>query len=237
VDGWNSEDVEEIVAGKRRMRVGRRRTGGIPRWVVLVVVVLLIGGAVGAYLWFTRPTGLKAIPNPAVVAPGGFRASIGANRTITIGLEVQNTADIPLTLIEARVVAPAGLTSTALTIVPPGDANQGFQLDGDLPPAAPVQLGTSDNDRNAVIAARFTVDCNGLLAADASLNEQIFVTIKVGNEQREEELTPPVVGDEPWLTGTAQRVCLDPLPTGDHPDTPLPPLPGSTETPTGGTNG
>ena len=71
-------------------------------------------------------------------------------------------------------------------------------------------LGTDPSNRNGIIAARFTVDCAGLLASGAATTEQIFVTVQVGTEQRVEELTPPVVGDTPWLTATAKRVCLDP---------------------------
>jgi hypothetical protein len=158
------------------------------------------------------------------VAPGGFRASIGANKTITVGLEIRNAADVALTVVAARIVAPAGLTSVKLTVVPVGDENKGFALEGDLPPATPVDLGTEPTNRNGIIAARFTVDCAGLLAAGASTGEQIFVTVQVGKEQREEELTPPVVGDTPWLTATAKRVCLDPISTATAAP-PLPPLP------------
>ena len=231
VDGWDSEDPKEIVVGDRRMRVGRRRAGRRPLAVAIAIVlaVAVVGLAVGGYFWFTRPTGLAAMPNPAVVAPGGFRATIGANNTITVGLEVRNTADNPLTLIEARIVAPAGLTSLQLAIIPTGDGNQGFALDGDLPPTAPVQLGTTAIDRNAIIAARFTVDCAGLLASGAATNEQIFVTVQVGDQQRVEELTPPAVGDLPWLTATAQRACLDPVST-ESPEPQLPPLPDPTAT-------
>jgi hypothetical protein len=85
-------------------------------------------------------------------------------------------------------------------------------------------LGTTDTERNAIIAARFTVNCAGLLAEGAETGEQIFVTVQVGDEQREEEITPPVVGDEPWLFGTARLACTEPVPTG----TPEPPLPPDT---------
>ncbi len=229
VAGWETEESEEIVVGKRRMRFGRRRSqqGPLTTIITIIVAVVVMGLAVGAYLWLTRPTGLAALPNPAVVPPGGFRASIGADNTITVGLEVRNTADVPITLIEARIVAPAGLTSVQLSIIPTGEGNEGFALDGDLPPAAPVVLGTTATDRNAIIAARFTVDCAGLLAAGGDTSEQIFVTVKVGDEQRVEELTPPAVGDLPWLTATGQRACLDPVTTAS-PEPPLPPLPDPT---------
>ena len=207
------------------MRVGRRRSHmrGL-RWIITGVVVVVAGGlAVGGY-YLSRPSGLATLPQQSVVAPGGFRASIGANKTITVGLEIRNAADVALTVVAARIVAPAGLTSVKLTVVPVGDENKGFALDGDLPAATPVQLGTQPTDRNGIIAARFTVDCAGLLAAGANTGEQIFVTVQVGQEQRVEELTPPVVGDTPWLTATAKRVCLDPISTATAAP-PLPPLP------------
>jgi hypothetical protein len=244
VDGWNQEEAEEIVTG-RRMRAGRRRipTSGL-RWVVIAVVILVVvGGGVAGFLYLTRPTGLAALPAQAVVTPGGFRASIGANNTITVGLEIRNAADIPITVVAARIVAPPGLTSVALTVVPTGPDNEGFKLEGDLPAPAPIQLGVDAADRNAIVAARFTVNCSGLLggapatgrpsgtpsagtvgASDQPSGEQIFVTIEVSGQQRVEELTPPVVGDAPWLTATAHRVCLDPLPTTSA-QPPLSPLP------------
>jgi hypothetical protein len=206
------------------MRTGRRRSRmrGL-RWIVTGVIVVVVGGlAYGGYLAF-RPSGLAALPDRAVLAPGGFRASIGANNSITVGLEIRNAADVPITIVGARIVAPAGLTSVDTTVVPSGDGNKGFTLDGALPPHTPVQLGTDAADRNGIIAARFTVDCKGLTATQGPTGEQIVVTIRVGNEQREEELTPPVVGTAPWLTATANRLCLDPVPTGPAP-TPLPPL-------------
>jgi hypothetical protein len=230
--GWNVDDQEEIVAGKRRLRPKRRRS--IRRslfWTVVVVVVLVLGGtAYGAYRWFGRPTGLAAIPSPAVVAPGGFRASIGDDNTITVGLEVRSVVGDPLTLMAARIVPPSGLTMVAVTIVPPGEGNIGFALDGPLPPSKPVALGTNGADRNAVIAARFSVNCAALPTADLPTGEEIFVTIRLGDAEREEELTPPVVDDVPWLTATALRVCRDPVTTAS-PEPPLPPLPSTTATP------
>jgi hypothetical protein len=213
------------------MRVGRRRSHmrGL-RWIVTGVVVVVVAGlAVGAYYLF-RPSGLAALPDQAVVAPGGFRASIGANNTITVGLEIRNAADVPLTIPNARIVAPAGLTSVSLAVVPTGDGNKGFTLEGDLPAAKPVVLGTDASNRNGIIAARFTVDCTKLVAAAATTGEQILVTVQVGQEERVEELTPPVVGDAPWLTATANRVCHDPIPTGPA-EPPLPALPGSSGAP------
>jgi hypothetical protein len=226
VDGWSTDDADETVPGKRRLRAKRRRTmRRSVAWTIAILVILVLGGgALGLYYWLNRPTGLASLPNPAVVAPGGFRASIGDNSTITVGLEVRSVADDPLTLVEARVVPPSGLTLVGLAIVPPGEDNEGFLLEGDLPSTGPVTLGTTGADRNAVVVARFTVTCAALPPADAPTGEQIFVTIRLGPEQRVEELTPPVVDDLPWLTATAQRVCRDPLPT-TTPEPPLPPLP------------
>ena len=126
--------------------------------------------------------------------------------------------------LSARVVAPNGLTNLALTILPPGEQNQNFALSGDLPPAAPVTLGTNGVDRNAIVAARFRVDCVALPPSNAPTGEQIFVTVRVDNEEREEELTSPVVGTTPWLTATGRSACVRPSPSGSIP-TPLPPLP------------
>jgi hypothetical protein len=225
--GWNTDGQDEVVVGKRRMRARRRPV----LWTVTVVVVLILAaGAYGAYRWLNRPTGLAATPSPAVVAPGGFRASIGDNNTITVGLEVRSVANAPLTLVAARIVPPSGLTGQEVTIVPPGEGNVGFTLEGPLPASQPVTLGTAGADRNAVVAARFTVDCTALPAPEDPTGEQIFVTIRIGDEHRDEELTPPVVDDVPWLTATALRVCRDPLPTAS-PEPPLPPLPEVSPTP------
>jgi len=221
-----------MVVGRRRSRTGKRRVHvrGLRSVVTGVVIVVLAGAGVATYYAFFKPTGLAALPDPAIVAPGGFRASIGANNVITVGLEVRSAADVPLTLLSAKVVAPAGLTSTALAIIPAGDGNAGFALEGDLPTTTRVDLGTDANTRNAVIAARFKVDCNAFLATGAPNGEQIFVTIQVGQEQRTEELTPPVVGDTPWLTSTARTVCTSALPT-NSPGQPLPPLPDTSRSP------
>jgi hypothetical protein len=212
-----------MVVGRRRPRdPDRRLANPAVRWAIFgVVVLLLAGGGIFAYVR-TRPTGLDALPSAAIAAPGGFRASVGANHTITVGLEVRNVSTQPVTLVSARIVAPPGLTSVNLTVVPTGDGNKGFAIEGDLPPAAPVRLGTEPAERNAIIAARFKVDCANLLASGAPTGEQIFVTIQVGDEQRTEEITPPVVDDTPWLTATARRACLDPVPTATAPG-PLPP--------------
>lgn len=223
---WNSDDTETIAVGDRRMRVRRRlgRRGGIRPLVAFGVVALLVAGGVGYYFWSTRPTGLEALPNPAIVAAGGYQARVDANRTITVGLEIRNVTDVPVTAVSARIVAPSGLTAVGLAIVPPGEQNMNFALSGDLPPAAPVTLGTNGIDRNAIVAARFLVDCANLPESLAPTGEQIFVTVRLGTEQREEELTSPVVGTTPWLTATARSACVQPSASGPLP-TPLPPLP------------
>jgi hypothetical protein len=231
VDVWSPDETGEIIVGRRRMRGGRRRhqVPGVRPVIIAVVAVLVAGAAVGGYFWLIRPKGIAALPDPAVVAPGGFRASIGSANTITVGLEVRNVTDTPLTLAEAKVVPPAGLTLVKLSVAPTGPDNEGFALEGDLPASTSVNLGTAVADRNAIIAARFTVDCAQLPKADAFSGEQIFVTIQLGQERRTEELTPPVVGDTAWLTATARRVCLDPVPTGSA-EPPLPALPNVTPT-------
>ncbi len=227
MDGWSSDDTETIAVGDRRMRVRRRRgrAGGIgPLVIVVGVVALLALAAVTYYFWSKRPTGLAALPNPTIVAAGGFQASVGANQTITVGLEIRNVTDVQVTVLSARVVAPNGLTNVALTILPPGEQNENFGLSGELPAAAPVTLGTNGVDRNAIVAARFRVDCAALPPSNAPTGEQIFVTVRVDSEEREEELTSPVVGTTPWLTATGRSACVQPSASGSIP-TPLPPLP------------
>ena len=230
-EGWNTDDAEETIAGKRRKRPKRRRTmrRSLAWAIALAVVLAVLGATVGIYRWLNRPTGLAALPGTAVVAPGGFRASIDDGNTITVGLEVRSVADDPVTLVAAEIVPPPGLTGVQVTIIPPGEGNEGFALDGQLPEPAPVTLGTTGADRNAIVAARFTVDCRALPDADSVTGEQIFVTIRLGDEERVEELTPPVVDDVAWLTATAQRACRDPL-TTSTPEQPLPPLPDGNPT-------
>jgi hypothetical protein len=226
VDGWSPDDTETIAVGDRRMRVRRRRgrVGGLRPFIVIGVIALLALAGISYYFWSKRPTGLAALASPAIVAAGGFQASVGTNQTITIGLEIRNVTDVPVTVVSARVATPNGLTTVALTIVPPGEQNENLALSGDLPPAAPVTLGTNGIDRNAIVAARFRVDCANLPSSNSPTGEQIFVTVRVGDEQREEELTSPVVGTTPWLTATARSACVQPSASGEIP-TPLPPLP------------
>jgi hypothetical protein len=229
VSGWDTQDLESIVQ-KRRMRAGARRRGGRgpATWIALGLVALVVLGG-GAYLLF-RPhsSGLSSLPDPAVDAPdaGGFQATISGNDTITIGLEVRNQTDVPVTLLSARIVAPTGLTNTAMTIIPVGTENKGFDLTGNLPASKPIELGTGATNGSAIVAARYTVDCKSLLAATNEVDEAIFVTIEVDGEQKEEEITPPVVGDRQWLSASAMRACLNPVPTGSTTDQPLPPQPG-----------
>lgn len=223
--GWDTEDSGEIIV-KRRMKVGRRRPARRPvtRVVTIVVVLLVIAGGVAGYFWLNRPKGLETLPNPAVVAPGGFRAVIGDDKTITVGLEVRNMADRPISLTDAKVVPPSGMTVIGVSVAPPGVGNRGFELGGELPAMAPIVLGTEATERNAVVVARFTVDCERLPQPDEPTGEQIFVTIRVDDESRVEELTPPALDDVPWLTGSAQRLCSGDVST-EAPESPLPPLP------------
>jgi hypothetical protein len=222
------------MVGKRRLRPKRRRTHGrsYTATVTISVILALTGLAAGGYYWLHRPRGLAALPNPAVVAPGGFRTAIGAEKTITVGLEVRSVADVPLTLVDAKITPPAGLTQLSISIIPPGSENEGFTLDGPLPASTPVPLGIGSTDRNAVLAARFSVNCAAMAPPDSPTGEEIFVTIQVGQARRVEELTPPVVDDTPWLTATARQLCLNPLPTGSA-EPPLPPLPATTTAPAG----
>jgi hypothetical protein len=212
------------------MRGGTRRRGGRGpiTWIAVGVVALVVLGGGGYLLFRPHSSGLSSLPDPAVDAPdvGGFQATISANDTITIGLEVQNLTDVPVTLLSARIVAPTGLTNTALTIIPVGPENQGFDLSGTLPAPKPIQLGTSGTNGDAIVAARYSVDCKALLAATDDVDESIFVTIQVDGEQKEEAITPPAVGDQQWLSASAMRACLDPVPTGGTTDQPLPPQPG-----------
>lgn len=223
--GWNADETETILVGDRWMRVRRRRRSRIRinPWAVVAVVVVLVAAGVGTLLYLNRPQGLQAVEGPAIVAPGGFQAKVGADSTITVALEIRNVTDVEVTVVRARVVPPVGLTQRALSILPPGEQNQNLNLDGDLPPPSPVTLGTDGVARNAVVAARFSVDCDALPATTGASGEQMFVTVRLGDDEREEALTSPVVGGSPWLAATARGACARPTATGEIP-TPLPPL-------------
>jgi hypothetical protein len=210
------------------MRVRRRRP---PRlrvnpWAVVAVVVVLVAAVAATLLFLNRPKGLQAVEGPAIVAPGAFQARVGADGTITVALEIRNVTDIEVTVVNARVVPPAGLREMALSVLPPGDRNSNLNLDGELPPSSPVTLGTNGLDRNAIVAARFRVDCDDLAPTTAASGEQIFVTVRLGADEREEQLTAPVLSGTPWLAATARSACVRPTVTGDLP-TPLPPLPST----------
>ena len=97
MDGWDSEDPKEIVVGDRTMRVGRRRTERRPFTVSISVGGRDPGrGSRRRRLLLVHPAHRprRHPPNPAIVAPGGFRATVGADNTITVGLEIRNTADV-----------------------------------------------------------------------------------------------------------------------------------------------
>ena len=141
-EGWSPDDAETIAVGDRRMRVRRRRQAKIRPLVATAVAAALIAAGLGAYFWFKRPSGLAALPGPAVVAAGAFQAKVGPDQTITVALEIRNTTDVAVTVLRARINAPTGLTQTALSLLPPGEQNKNLGLGGDLPPAAPVDLGT-----------------------------------------------------------------------------------------------
>jgi hypothetical protein len=219
VDPW-APDESTVIRSKRRGRPKRRRVERrVWVWALRIgAAVVAIGLVVGAVWWFNRPTGLAALPAQAMDSPG-FRSTINTPDTFTVGLNVRNTASDRVTLVGARILAPVGLTGTAQSILPAGPENAGFALTGELQPGGPVAL---DPGQDAVIAARYKVDCQLLLASAEPTDEQIFVTIQVGTEEREEEIVVPVVGDVPWLTATATRTCIDPVPTGsaEPPDPP-----------------
>jgi hypothetical protein len=224
VDGW--DDTATIMVGDRRMRVRRRRARRVSPWIVIAIVVFLAAAGVGTYLWLKRPTGLDAVQGNAVVAAGAFQSKIGDKHTITVTLEIRNVTTSRVTVTGARFVPPAGLTQVALTVLPPGkDYSNLAVLDGAFPPSAPVTLGTEGIDQNAIVAARFQVACSALPALTAPSGEQIFVTVRAGEDERQEELTPPVIAGAPWLVATARLACAGPA--TDEPDltTPLPPLP------------
>ncbi|GAA1754614.1 hypothetical protein [Luedemannella helvata] len=225
MDAWAPE--ENLNIGKRRARPKRRMDEKRPvawtlRIVVVLVVVALAGGAVW---WFTRPSGLETLPPQALETPGGFRSTIGAKNTITVGVTVTNAATKPITVTKARILAPPGVAAKSVGLVPAGENNAGFELDDQVPDGGSVTLGPGES---AVIVGRFTVTCGTAIASADPTEEQIFATVQVDGESREEELDVPVVDDMPWLTATAQRSCLDPVSTAD-PGGPLKPLPKASE--------
>jgi hypothetical protein len=219
------DDTETVLVGDRRMRVRRRlprrrRTGA---WVAFGIVVVFIAGGVGAYLYLHRPQGLDSLDGPAVTASGGFQTKDNGDGIITVALEVRNTTDQQVTVVSARLVPPSGLTQIAVSVLQPGDENRNLNLADDLPQSTPVTLGTNGQQRNGIVAARFRIDCGALPPTAAPTGEQIFVTVRLGNDQREEELTPPVYDGVPWLTATARGACQrQSTPVGVQ--TPLPTL-------------
>jgi hypothetical protein len=209
VSGW--DDTESIMVGDRRMRVRRRRTPThrVRPWLIIVIIVVLAAAGVGVYLYQHRPTGLDAINGPAIVTTGSFQAKDNGSDTITVALEIRNVTDQTVTVVGARLVPPAGLTQLAVAVLAPGDQNQNLNLDAEVPASAPVALGTGGVDRNGIVEARFHVDCAAVPPTTAATSEQIFVTVRLGDDQQEEELTPPVLPGTAtqWLTATAQDVC------------------------------
>lgn len=225
VDAWAPE--ENLNIGKRRARPKRRMDEKRPvawtfRVLAILVVLALIGGAVW---WFTRPSGLATLPPQALGTEGGFRSAIGENHEITVGMMVTNTADGPIIVKKARITAPAGMKAVSVGLVAAGKDNAGFELTGKVPNGGELTLGAGEK---AVIVGRFTVTCDTVIASAEPTDEQIFATVEVDGESREEELDVPVVGDLPWLTATGQRSCVDPVAT-EPPGQPLEPLPTTQE--------
>jgi hypothetical protein len=223
VDGW--DDTATIMVGDRRMRVRRRRARRLNAWVVIAILVVLAAAAVGGYLWVKRPAGLNAVHGNAVIAAGAFQAKVGADHVITVSLEIRNVASEQITVTGAQFVPPAGLTQVALTVLPLGANNSNLAvLAGDFPASSPVTLATDGIGQNGILAARFKVACNALPSLTAPSGEQIFVTVRSGQDERREELTPPVIAGTPWLLATARSACTEQT---DDPglNTPLPPLP------------
>jgi hypothetical protein len=93
VDGWSSEEQDDIIVGRRRMRVGRRR---IPvsrlRWPIIGIIGLVVlAGAV--YGITAAPPGARGAAEPAIATPAVPRLH-GSGNTITVGLQVRNVANV-----------------------------------------------------------------------------------------------------------------------------------------------
>ena len=219
------DDSETILVGDRRMRVRRRRSrrGLVSPWVLVGLLVVLLGAAAGILVYVNRPQGFDAVEGNAVTSAGGFQAKENGDGIITVAMEIRNVSDETITVADARVIPPAGLTLLAVAIVPPVGPDRNLNLDAELPPSAPFTLGTDGEERNAIVEARFRVDCDALPATSSVTGEQIFVTVRLAGKEREEELTPPVYDGVPWLTATARGTC-DRTPTGGAIPTPLPTL-------------
>jgi hypothetical protein len=232
VDGWDTQDLEGIVE-RRRMRGGSRRRRSMLSPPVIgggIVALLLVVGVVTYLLWPSHNAGIAGLPDQALTSPG-YSARIGANDTVTIALRVRNTTSLTVKIVSATFSAPAGLTRTGLTIVPAGKENEGFDLNGALPPSQQVQLGTTPDNRDAVVAARYTVNCKQLQASTEITDESITIRVEVDGQQRDEEITAPAVGDQQWLDASAERVCTSPPPTSNTGDQPLSPDAGGHATP------
>lgn len=220
VSEW--DDTETILVGDRRMRVRRRaRRRIVSPWVIFGLVVAVAAVVAGVIAFSNRPQGLEAVQGPTVATDGAFQAKISGTDVITVAMEIRNLTDEPVTVVSARLVPPTGLTQLAVALLAPDERNQNLNLDAELPPSAPMTLGTDGLARNGIVAARFQVDCDALPATTSVTGEQIFVTVRIGDDQREEELTPPVVNSVAWLTATALHACDGSAAQG----TVLPPLP------------
>jgi hypothetical protein len=96
--GWLNAGHEEIVAGAAACGSAGGDRGAAEGWVVLLILAVLAGCRCGRVRLVQPPDRPGGDPNPALVAPGGFRRRPG-RQAITIGLEIRNTADIPVTVI------------------------------------------------------------------------------------------------------------------------------------------
>jgi len=219
------DDSETILVGDRRMRVRRRRTrrSRVSPWVFVGILVALLAAGAGVLVYMNRPQGFDAVDGNAVTAAGGFQAKENGDGIITVAMEIRNVTDQAVTVVAARVVPPSGLTMLAVALLPPVGPDRPLNLDAEVPLSAPLTLGTNDAERNGIVQARFEVKCDALPATSSVTGEQIFVTVRLGDEEREEELTPPVYDGVPWLTATARGACDRPPGEGANP-TQLPTL-------------